>query len=300
MNLLQQGEKSYYARRVPIMVLILLFSCITASFSAGTANTFFYAALSPHIGQDMGTVAAAAAAFILEVGKFLITGAFFYELFRFRYLDAILLTLSLCIIGFSLYTSTKGAEGSNAAAKAAQLERQDSAQATTPPPQATAGAAITAPKFQNTTEGSRHAYKFQEAKAQEAAAKAQQTAAELEKEKLKNGQRLEADKNRNLFLKANTNLIWLLEVVNLLFALCVGYIQSRAPIRGQDNAEAPADDANDPEEVRVLKRDFVTARHKAGNGDDKAAQRMEELKNKIIALGAEIPEERTKKRRLGY
>jgi len=299
MNLLQQGERSYYARRIPVMVLILILSCITASFSAGTANTFFYAALSPHIGQDMGTVAAAAAAFILEVGKFLIVGMFFYELFRFRYLDAILLILSLSIIGFSLYTSTKGAEGSNAAAKAAQLERQDSAQATTPPPQAAAGAAITH-RFQNTTEGSRHAYKFQEAKAQEAAAKAAQTMAELKKEELKNGQRIEADKNRNLFLKANTNLIWLLEVVNLLFALCVGYIQSRAPIRGESNAEAPADDANDPEEVRVLKRDFVTARHKAGNGDDAAAQRMEELKNKIIALGAEIPEERTKKRRVGY
>jgi len=294
MNLLAQGEKSYYARRVPVMVLILILSCITASFSAGTANTFFYAALSPHIGQDMGTVAAAAASFLLEVGKFLIVGMFFYELFRFRYLDAILLTLSLCIIGFSLYTSTKGAEGSNAAAKAAQLERQDSEQATTPPPQAAAGAAITH-RFQNTTEGSRHAYKFQEARAQEAAAKAAQTAAELEKEKLKDSQRIEADKNRNLFLKANTNLIWLLEIVNLLFALCCGYIQSRAPIQ-----EVPEEDINDPEEVRILKRDFATARSKAGNGDEKSAQRMEEIKAQIIAMGEKVPEARAKKRRLGY
>jgi len=300
MNLLAQGERSYYARRIPVMIFILVLTAITASFSAGTANTFFFNALLPHVGPDIGTIAAASGALILEVGKFLIAGLFFYELYRLRYLDAILLVIGLSVIGFSLYVSTEGAKASEAAAKAARIEKQDSTEATNTTPPPVAAAAITAPKFQNTSEGSRHAYKFQEAKAQEAAAKAAQTAAELKKEELKNSQRIEADKSRNLFLKSNTNMIWILELLNLLFALCVGYIESTRPIENQDNEEVPEEEINDPEEVRIWKRDFATARSKAGNGDDKSAQRMEELKAQIIAMGEKVPEARAKKRRLGY
>jgi hypothetical protein len=241
--------------------------------------------MQDHIGTNAAPVAAATAAAIIEAGKILIFTMLFSELFRLKYLDLILLLVGSAFLAASLYTSSTGAAASLAKQQAEAMEAPEKAETITAPHPTEAPAAL---NFRPAnTEQSRHLYKAEQARAEQARAQAETVKAQAEILKTKAEEARARDAKKNLFLKSNQNLIYILEALNLLFAFCIGYIESRRlrPTEADDEEALP--------DIETLKRDFVSARHKADKGNRKAAERMKEIEAKLLSLGEQVPQRKT-------
>lgn len=228
-----KGERDYFSRRLPVVIIIFAFGAFASYLGASNAYNYLIDLLGKE--NSGAPFFAFCGAFLIEAAKFSLFSAITLEAVKYKYNDLIIYSLSALFIGISLYTSTSGMQ-LKTEAKATLVADSILAEKSEID---TIGISLNSLVSANTEKASPSASIWGKARLVEQQAARTAAASEslealsklealkLEREKIKERR---SDSRKKEALKSGENKYYyliILELITLVCSLCIGYIFAR-------------------------------------------------------------------------